>query len=156
MLPALLSFHVAVFALERLNRQLAAVDQANLERARATSRRSDEEGARRRLFNLYGLSKEGGADAGDSALPEALRIIGHREGIAFKIPSQSGRSEAVGLDDILDASGVRARQVRLKREDKWWLGDAIRCWPLERRMTVPWCWCLACWDTTGRSIPSTG
>ena len=125
LLPALLSFHATAFALERLNRHLAAVDQANLERARSTSRRSDEEGARRHLFDLYGLSKEGRADAGASALPEALRIIGHREGIAFKIPSRSGRSEtAVGLADILDASGVRARQVRLKREDKWWFGDS--------------------------------
>ncbi|MCY3731325.1 MAG: hypothetical protein OXF98_08280, partial [Rhodospirillaceae bacterium] len=125
LLPALLSFHAAAFALERLNRRLAAVDQANLERARSTSRRSDEEGARLRLFNLYGLSKEGGGEAEDSALPEALRIIGHREGISFAIPSRSGRSKAtVGLDDILDASGVRARQVRLKREEKWWLGDA--------------------------------
>jgi len=125
LLPALLSFHAVAFALERLNRQLAAVDQANLERARSTSRRSDEEGARRRLFNLYGLSKERGADAADSALPDALRIIGHREGISFKIPARSGRSEAaVGLDAILDASGVRARRVRLRREDKWWLGDA--------------------------------
>ena len=125
LLPALLSFHAVAFALERLNRRLAAVDQANLERARSTSRRSDEEGARRRLFNLYGLSKERGADAADSALPDALRIIGHREGISFKIPARSGRSEAaVGLDAILDASGVRARRVRLRREDKWWLGDA--------------------------------
>ena len=125
LLPALLSFHAVAFALERLNRRLAAVDQANLERARSTSRRSDEEGARRRLFNLYGLSKERGADAADSALPDALRIIGHREGISFKFPARSGRSEAaVGLDAILDASGVRARRVRLRREDKWWLGDA--------------------------------
>jgi len=125
LLPALLSFHAVAFALERLNRRLAAVDQANLERARSTSRRSDEEGARRRLFNLYGLSKERGADAADSALPDALRIVGHREGISFKIPARSGRSEAaVGLDAILDASGVRARRVRLRREDKWWLGDA--------------------------------
>ena len=125
LLPALLSFHAAAFALERLNRKLAVVDQANLERARATSRRSDEEGARRRLFNLYDISKEGGADAGDSALPEALRIIGRREGIAFKIPPPSSRSgSAIGLDDILDASGVRARQVRLRREDAWWLGDS--------------------------------
>ena len=125
LLPALASFHTAAFALERLNRRLAVVDQANLERARAISRRSDEEGARRRLFDVYGLLKEGGADAGDPALPEALRVIGHREGIAFTVPSRPGPSEsAVGLDDILDASGIRARLVRLKREDKWWLGDS--------------------------------
>ena len=163
LLPALLSFHAAAFALERLNRRLAAVDQANLERARSTSRRSDEEGARRRLFNLYGLSKEGGGEAEDSALSEALRIIGHREGISFAIPSRPGRSKStVGLDDILDASGVRARQVRAPvrcgSSGKKNGGSAtpIRYWRFERRTIAPWRWCPACWGATARSIPSTG
>ena len=125
LLPALSSFHATAFALERLNRKLAVVDQANLERARATSRRADEAVARRRLFNLYGSLDDGGAAAGDSALPEVLRIIGRREGIDFRVPVRTGTSDsAVGLDDILDASGVRARRVRLKHEDKWWLGDS--------------------------------
>ena len=57
LLPALTHFHSVAFSLERLNRRLAVVDQANLDRARATNRRADEEGARRRLFNLYGLSE---------------------------------------------------------------------------------------------------
>ena len=125
LLPALSSFHAVAFALERLNRKLGVVDQANLERVRSTSRRADEEGARRRLFNLYGSPEDGGAAAGDAALPEALEIIGRREGIDFRIPAGSRASEApVGLDDILDASGVRARQVKLKAGDKWWLGDS--------------------------------
>ena len=55
LLPALAHFHSVAFSLERLNRRLAVVDQANLDRARATNRRADEEGARRRLFDLYGL-----------------------------------------------------------------------------------------------------
>ena len=125
LLPALASFHAVVFSLERLNRRLAVVDQANLERTRATSRRSDEEGARRRLFDLYGLSEEGGAGAGDSALLEVLRIIGRHEGIDFKWPARTNASEAaVVLGDVLSASGVRGRQVRLSREDRWWIGDS--------------------------------
>ena len=124
LLPALASFHAAAFALERLNRRLAAVDQTNLERARATSRRGDEEAARQRLFNLYGLPTDGGG-VDLEALPEVLRIIGRHEGIEFRIPVRSGVSESpVDLNDILDVSGVRARQVRLRPEDKWWLEDS--------------------------------
>ena len=48
LLPALASFHAVAFALERLNRRLAVVDDANLERARTTSRRTAEKAARQR------------------------------------------------------------------------------------------------------------
>ncbi|MDE0488564.1 MAG: hypothetical protein OXI07_05155, partial [Gammaproteobacteria bacterium] len=46
LLSALASFHAVAFALERLNRRLAVVDSANLERARTSSRRVAEEVAR--------------------------------------------------------------------------------------------------------------
>ena len=125
LLLALASFHAAAFALERLNRRLAVVDQTNLERARATSRRGDEEAARQRLFNLYGLPVDESAGAQRAALPEVLGAIGRHEGIEFRIPARSGASEApVDLNDILDVSGVRARQVRLRPDDKWWLEDS--------------------------------
>ena len=55
LLPTLASFHAVAFALERLNRRLAVVDDANLERARIASRRAAEKSARRRLFNIYDL-----------------------------------------------------------------------------------------------------
>ena len=125
LLPALANFHAVAFSLERLNRRLAVVDQANLERARATTRRTDEEGARRRLFNLYGLLEPGAGGASDSALLEALRIIGRHEGIDFKRPAKTDTSDSdVLLDDVLDASGVRGRRVRLAQEDRWWIGDS--------------------------------
>ena len=127
LLPALASFHALAFSLERLNRRLAVVDQANLERARATNRRTDEEGARRRLFNLYGLPEEKGtpADADDSALHEVLRTIGRHEGIDFRRPARSDTSDpAVVLNEILDASGVRSRRVRLDPQERWWIGDS--------------------------------
>ena len=44
LLPALASFHAAAFTLERLNRRLAVVDEANLERARTMSRHTAEKG----------------------------------------------------------------------------------------------------------------
>ena len=123
--PMLANFHAVAFALERLNRSLAVVDEANLERVRATNRRTDEEVARRQLFDLYGLASETEAAARESELVEALRAIGRREGIPFRFPSGGEGSDAGDrLAQILDASGVRRRRVRLAREDQWWLGDS--------------------------------
>ena len=125
LLPALASFHAVAFALERLNRRLAVVDSANLERARTSSRRAAEEAARRRLFNIYDLPDEQAAAAEDTALAEAVRIIGRHEGIDFRIPARAGPLDSpVGLVDILDASGVRARRVHLATPEKWWRGDS--------------------------------
>ena len=125
LLSALADFHAVAFALERLNRSLAVVDQANLERARATSRRTDEDGARQRLFNLYGLARDADVADGDTALLRALRIIGRHEGIEFKWPARTEAPDSANLlDNALDASGVRGRRVRLAQEDKWWIGNA--------------------------------
>ncbi len=125
LLPALATFHSVAFALERLNRRLAVVDDANLERARTTSRRTAERAARQRLFNIYDLPIDRGAGVEDTALADALQIIGRHEGIAFKIPVRSGPSDSpVGIVDILDASGVRARRVQFKAEGNWWRSDS--------------------------------
>lgn len=125
LLPTLAHFHAVVLSLERLNRRLAVVDQANLERARATNRRGDEEGARRRLFNLYGLLEPEDAGGSDSALLDVLRIIGRHERIDFKWPARMVASDAAtALGEVLDASGVRGRRVRLAQEDRWWIGDS--------------------------------
>ena len=124
LLPALAHFHAVALSLERFNRSLAVVDQANLERASATYRQADEEGARRRLFDLYDSSPAAGATARDSTLAEALGIVGRHEGIDFKLPAWSAEHEkAVVLRDVLDASGVRGRRVRLAARDKWWTRD---------------------------------
>ena len=125
LLPALASFHATAFALERLNRRLAVVDDANIERERTTSHRTAERAARQRLFNIYDLPLDRDASVEDTALADALQVIGRHQGIDFTIPARSGPSDApVGLVDILDASGVRARRVRLRDEDEWWRGDS--------------------------------
>ncbi len=125
LLPALAHFHAMAFSLERLNRHLAVVDEANLERARATNRRSDEEDSRRRLFNLYGLLDSGAERRSDSALFETLRIIGRHQSIDFKRPSKTDTAGTTSaLNDVLDVSGVRGRRVRLAPEDRWWIGDS--------------------------------
>ena len=125
LLPALASFHAAAFALERLNRRLAVADDANLERARTMSRRTAERAARQRLFNIYDLPIDQDASVEDTALADALQIIGRHEGIDFKIPARLGPADSpVGLVDVLDASGVRARRVQFKTERNWWRGDS--------------------------------
>ncbi len=125
LLPALASFHAVAFAHERLNRRLAVVDEANLERERTTSRRTAERAARQRLFNIYDLPMDREAGVEDTALADALKIIGGHEGIDFRIPARSRPSDSpVGLVDVLDASGVRARRVRFKAEGNWWRGDS--------------------------------
>ena len=122
---ALSYFHEVAFTLERLNRRLAVVDDVNLERARTTSRRTAEKAARARLFNLYDQPVGRYAGLEDTTLVDALQVIGRHEGIDFKIPVRSGPSQAsLGLVDVLDASGVRARRVRLKDEDRWWRTDS--------------------------------
>ena len=125
LLPALASFHAVAFALERLNRRLAVVDDANLERARTTSRRTAENAARQRLFNIYDLPIDRDTGVEDTALADALQVIGRHQGIEFRIPARPGPAESpIGLVDVLDASGVRARRVRIKVEDNWWRSDS--------------------------------
>ncbi len=123
--PALARFQAVAFAVERLNRSLAVVDQANLERVRATNRRIDEERARRELFDLYRPESEKGQEAQATELFEALRVIGRQTGIPFRFPVEREEGDpATLLGQVLDASGVRSRRIRLASEDRWWFGDS--------------------------------
>ena len=118
-------FHRLVFALEHINRKLALVDEANLERARYTSRQTIEKNARQRLFNIYDLPVEQTEDEEHSSLIQALIKVGEFDGIIFNIPKRIGLSKVpICLTDILNASGVRARQVTLSMGQKWWQRDA--------------------------------
>ena len=127
LLPALAAFHMVAFALERINRQLAVVDNANLERARTASRRTAEKAARQRLFNIYDLPIERAERVEDTVLADALQVIGRHEGIEFKLPVRPGPSDTpFSLVDVLDASGVRARRVRFREEGSWWRSDKQR------------------------------
>ncbi len=125
LLPALASFHTVAFNLERLNRRLAVVDDATRAGARTRCGRTAEAAARRRLFNIYDRPIDRDADVADTALADALKIIGRHQGIDFRIPVRSTLSDSpVGLVDVLDASGVRARRVRLEPGGNWWRGDS--------------------------------
>lgn len=123
LLPALQHFHDVALSLQMLNRRLAIVDLANLDRAERNSRRADGENARRRLFNLYGLRKAVGNDAGPAGLFAALRQVGTVEGIEFTFPARTEETRVANLvNEIADLSGVRARRVDLAGEERWWTG----------------------------------
>ncbi len=122
---ALTSFHIATFHMERLNRRLAVVDEANLERERATSRRFAERIARSGLLNLYEQSTELERQAEHTALADALKVIGRHNGIQFHTSANPvAPDSSIELSDVLDASGVRARKVHLDVSNKWWSKDS--------------------------------
>ena len=124
LLPALAEFHRLALDAERFNRKLSLVDEANLQVSRARRRRQEAASARRELFGVLA----GGLPAADTAeaLHAALRSIGAHEGIDFRFPDDRSASPAgaSSLQDILHASGVRCRQVRLADDDRWWRGDS--------------------------------
>ena len=124
LLPALAEFHRLALDAERFNRRLSLVDEANLQVARARRRGHDAASARRDLFGV--LARELPAADTAEALHAALESIGRYEGIDFRFPDDGAAPQtlASSLQDILRASGVRCRQVRLADDDRWWRGDS--------------------------------
>lgn len=121
LLPALARFHEVALSLERINRDLDVVDQVNIEREKIAKRQTDENIARQRLFDLYDQLEETASSSDEAVLFNAMRIIGRHEGISFVFPQHKHTENFSELfTSILHASGVRARRVRLKHEDKWW------------------------------------
>lgn len=122
---ALASFHGATFHMERLNRRLAVVDEANLERERTTSRRFAERNARARLLDLYEQSVELEKPVEHTALADALEVVGRHKGIKFNTSAKSlAPDSSLELSNVLDASGVRARKVHLDVANRWWRKDS--------------------------------
>ena len=119
---ALPEFHRLALGAEALNRKLGLVDDANLQVAQVSQRRRDEQTARRGLANLYD-ARHIDQTADESALAAALMKIGRHEGFAIVAPAPLTNRKA-NLRDYLMASGLRARKVRLAKEDRWWLGDS--------------------------------
>ena len=125
LLRALGEFHRLVLGAEQLNRRLGLADEANEQTAQATYRRMDMEQAKESLFGVLAPGRPA-VRRGNSTLMEALAIIGQHEGIVFRPPSfrRVPVGEEPSLQDVLNASGVRCRKVRLSPDDRWWIGDS--------------------------------
>ncbi len=126
LLGAVDAFNRVAFSLERLNRRLAVVDQANLARALVSSRRTVESEARHRLLDVHDRGRDDETEP--SRLHSVLELIGRRERIEFQRPPERPYDEAATDDAtvtrVLAASGLRGRKVRLAPEDRWWVGDS--------------------------------
>ncbi len=125
LMTALAEFHALVLSAEQLNTLLLRADVVNQQTARDALRRRDAEVASDNLIRVIdGRRAEIASDG--SALMTALALIGRREGIHFRPPEPRPGTidEEPSLSEALSASGVRARKVRLRVEDRWWLGDS--------------------------------
>ena len=120
---ALAAFQHLAVSTESINQRLLLADAVNAQTALATYRRGDEYQARQRLFGVLRPSRAITEAAGDE-LMAALNIIGRHEKIVFTPPPTKPTESDPKLPEILESSGVRARKIRLTREDRWWLGDS--------------------------------
>ena len=118
----LAEFHrVALAAIEE-NRALAVADLAILQMERTALRREQETSAHEALEALASGKARGEAPA--TELLAALKVIGAHERIRFQAPAGSApETDPVALADILRASDVRTRAVRLPDNEEWWRGD---------------------------------
>jgi len=126
LLEGLQEFNRLAMRANLTNQALLLADLSNLQTASARHHQRSEELAR---LNLFGL-RDGDLGQGDdgSSLLRALEWIGRHEGIAFRSPQREQRGasdeEEAALNDILSASGVRARRVSLGDRHRWWLSDS--------------------------------
>lgn len=118
---ALDRFHAVAIAGEKLNRQIAQVDVANIQVDSSRLRDAAEDDARRKLAHIAYPGRNSMPD-NDSLLLKTLKIIGQREGIEFAELDHDG---SPSLESILAVSSVRAREVDLASEPKWWTGDSF-------------------------------
>ena len=131
---ALAEFHRLFLDIEELNRMLAVVDSANLQRERTARRRRQAERAAEELARTVNPELRQAHDS-ESELMGVLDAIGRWEGIRFRLPGAGGRGAGkkqspVSLADILDTSEIRGRRVRLSSRRRWWRGDsgALLAW----------------------------
>ena len=128
---ALSEFHRVALSAEALNRQLGLADQVNYQLEVAAHRRHDARSARRGLHSSLNATPASRGES-ESALVSALRLIGRRERVDFRVPAAQAGNDAgsVTLQAVLDASMLRARKIKLSPQDKWWRGDcgAMLAW----------------------------
>ncbi len=105
-----------------LHQQLLLVDDANLQKEQANLRQHQKTIARARLSTLTSDPDE--YKIKQIPLEAALRMVGKHEGIEIRTPVKALRGENSSLNDYLEASTIRAREVNLTSESRWWQGDS--------------------------------
>lgn len=121
LLGALADFHRVVFGAEALNRKLLLADEVNAQTALSAHRRL----ARERAQTLLGSLEGGGITAPHgSVLMTALERIGRHSGIEFREPRLPVTAPPATLEQVIEASGLRARRVSLTPDDRWWRTDS--------------------------------
>ena len=128
LVSVVMEFNRLAMRADRTNRTLLLADVSNLQAASARHRRRSEEQARRDLFAVLGGDPRPTAEG--PVLLRALERIGRHENIGFRAPARPRRRDSgngdgeATLEEILDASGIRARRIALRDRDRWWLGDS--------------------------------
>ena len=120
---ALDAFHQLALRTQALNLILAVADSANLQRGRAALRHRQTARARAELAAVARRPSQGDRASG-SPLETALAAIGDYEGITFRMVEPRPPEDSPRLDDVLLASGVRARSVDLAADPRWWRRDS--------------------------------
>ena len=129
LLAALEEFHHLAFGAERLSRLLIQADEVNEQRARTTSRLQAHDRSVRLLAAVAGGGKEAEDGAGgtgaDAEMESVLSVIGRFEGFeAPPVDRPAALGPASTPAELLAASDIRTRQVRLSADDRWWRSDS--------------------------------
>ncbi len=118
----LANFHRVAFGAETLNRKLLLADEVNAQTALSTHRRLAQERSQTLLRSLEGGRKSTAPH--QSELMSTLEHIGRHSGIAFHEPRLPLTAPPATLEQIIEASGLRARRVSLTPDSRWWRSDS--------------------------------
>jgi len=125
LLGALDDFARLAMRAEALNRRLGLADEVNAQTARAAHRRQARERARTMLDSVSApRRRRAKTPAAGLALMAALERIGRHSGIEFAEPRRPATAPPLTLEEVVGASGLRTRRVRLRAEDRWWGSDS--------------------------------
>ncbi len=125
LLGALDDFARLAMRAEVLNRRLRLADEVNAQTARAAHRRMARERARTMLDSVSAPRQRSAVTpTPGSDLMAALERIGRHSGIEFTEPRRPATAPPLTLEEVVEASGLRARRVRLAPEDRWWSSDS--------------------------------
>ena len=125
LLGAMGDFARLVMRAELLNRRLRLADEINAQTARSAHSRMARKRARSMLDSVSAPQRRHAeAPVRGSALMAALERIGRHSSIEFTEPRRPAEAPPLTLEEVVGASGLRARRVRLRAEDRWWSSDS--------------------------------